>query len=351
MPRMRVMTSRHWARAAGVVGVLLAAGGALAAADRAVGWIRAGGGGFERELTAGARRGLRLAAVSDGLPCAVGVLQAPVTSGAAAEYRVVADRDLAGALDGLVGQGFVPVASTRTFGARHEVAFERLTPSRPAAAWRLVEFEKLEDLPAAVTAAAAEGYRARLLVRPAFRSWPGLSERGLLLAVKAADAPARESRVVFATKKNVEDMAAEVAAATRAGWEFDLLFSNTRDGSGTGRRERATVVLSKPRTGTVPPAPVTIERRSSFGMAGDEVVGAAAYWDEYLFASLDHDRRQAWASPIRVSANDAGCGGLGLAFRFDAPRDQLADIVGLLARPVPGGGFELVVVTNQRIGF
>ena len=142
-----------------------------------------------------------------------------------------------------------------------------------------------------------------------------------------------------------------VAAATKAGWQFDLLFSNTRDGSGTGRRERATVVLSKPRTGTVPPASVTIERRSSFGMAGDEVVGAAAYWDEYLFASLDHDRRQAWASPIRLSANDASCGALGLGFRFDAPRDQLADIVALLARPLPGGGFELVVVTNQRLGF
>ncbi|MBL8138887.1 MAG: hypothetical protein JNL48_19855 [Acidobacteria bacterium] len=347
------MHATTWRRASAVTlaAAMLAAGASAAAADRAVGWLRAGGGGFERELTAGARRGLRLAAVSDGVPCAIGVLQAPAAAGPAPEYRVVADRELAGMLDGLVGQGFVPVASTRTFGARHEVAFERLSAGRPAGTWRLVEFEKLEDLPAAVSVAAAEGYRARLLVRPAFRSWPGLSERGLLLAVKPPDAAVRESRVVFATKKNVDDMAAEIAAATRAGWQFDLLFSNTRDGGGTGRRERATVVLSKPRTGTVPPATVTIERRSSFGMAGDEVVGAAAYWDEYLFASLDHDRRQAWASPIRLSANDAGCGALGLGFRFDAPRDQLADIVALLARPLPGGGFEMVVVTNQRLGF
>jgi len=348
---MRVMTTRTWGRGAGVAGLLLACGIAVGAADRAVGWIRAGGGGLERELASGARRGLRLAAVSDGLPCSIGVLQAPATAGAAPEYRVVADRDLASALDGLVPQGFVPVASTRTFGARHEVAFERLTPARPAGAWRLVDFEKLEDLPAAVSAAAEEGYRARLLVRPAFRSWPGLSERGMLLAVKAPEAAAREARVVVATKKNVDDMATAVAAATRDGWQFDLLFSSTRDGSGRGRRERAAVVLSKPRTGATPPAPVTIERRSSFGVAGDEVVGAAAYWDEYLFASLDHDRRQAWASPVRLGANDADCGPLGLGFRFDAPRDQLADIVALLARPLPTGGFELVVVSNQRIGF
>ncbi|MCC6990458.1 MAG: hypothetical protein IT181_15735 [Acidobacteria bacterium] len=347
---MRTTTWRQ-VGAGAVMLALVAAGASAAAADRALGWFRAGGGALARELENGARRGLRLAAVSDGLPCSVGVLQAPAMSGAAVEYRVVADRDLAGALDGLVGQGFMPVASTRTFGARHEVAFERQTPPRPAAAWRLVEFEKLEDLPAAVSAAAADGYRATRLVRPAFRSWPGLSERGLLLAVKAADAPARESRVVFATKKNVEDMAAEVASVTKTGWEFDLLFSNTRDGSGTGRRERATVVLSKPRTGTVPPAPVTIERRSSFGMVGDEVVGAAAYWDEYLFATIDRDRRQAWASPISIGAGDADCGPLGLGFRFDAPRDQTSDIVALVAKPSPTGGFELVVVTNQRLGF
>ena len=50
------------------------------------------------------------------------------------------------------------------------------------------------------------------------------------------------------------------------------------------------------------------------------------------------------------AAGGAFCVCLG-GFRFDAPRDQLADIVALLARPVPSGGFELVVVSNQRIGF
>jgi len=121
--------------------------------------------------------------------------------------------------------------------------------------------------------------------------------------------------------------------------------------AGNGRRERATVVLSKPRAGAVSPAPVTIERRSTFGVVGDDVVGAVAYWDDYLFASLDHDRRQAWATPIRVATGDAGCGPLGLSFRFDAPGDQMSDIVALVAKPHPTGGFELVVVTNQRLGF
>ncbi len=351
MPPMRVKTARQWVGTMGVAAVVLAAGAYAAAADRAISWFRSGGGSLERELTAGARRGLRLAALSDGLPCSVGVLQAPEAPGVAPEYRVLADRDLAAGLDELVAQGFVPVAATRTFGARHDIAFERATPARPAGAWRIVDFEKLEDLPAAVDAAAEDGFRVRLLVRPAFRSWPGLSERGMVLAVKAPEAVARETRVLFATKKNVDDLAAEVATATKAGWQFDLLFSNTRDGSGKGRRERATVVLSKPRSGATPPAPVTLERQSSFGMAGDEVIGAAAYWDEYLFASLDHDRRQAWASPISLGANDADCGALGLGFRFDAPRDQTSDIVALLAKPKPTGGFELLVVTNQRIGF
>lgn len=94
-----------------------------------------------------------------------------------------------------------------------------------------------------------------------------------------------------------------------------------------------------------------LERRSSFGVVGDEVIGAAAYWDEYLFASLQQDRRQAWASPLQISASDANCGPLGLNFRIDAPRDQFADIVALVAKPRPMGGFELVVVTNQRLGF
>ncbi len=334
--------------AAGLVMVM--AGALVAAADRPIAWIRSGGGGFERELASGARRGLRLAAVSDGLPCSVSVLQAPVTAGGATDYRVVADRDLATALDGLVAEGFVPKASTRTFGTRHEVAFERTTPAAPAGAWRLVEFEKLEDLGAAVSAAAAEGFRARLLVRPAFRSWPGLSERGMLLAAKAPQADAIETRVLVSSKRNLDDIAPAVTTATADGWQVDLLFSSARDGGARGRRERAAILLSKgPEAAT--PGVVTIERRTNFGMVGDEVVGAAAWWDEYLFATAERPRRQAWATPLRLGAGDADCGALGLGFRFDAPRDQTYDVVALVAKPVPGGSFELVVVTNRYLGF
>lgn len=347
---MRAATMRQVRRLAAASG-LVVAGAVVAAADRPIAWIRSGGGGLERELANGARRGLRLAAVSDGLPCSVGVLQAPATAAAKVEYRVVADRELAGALDGLVDEGFTPVTSTRTFGTRHDVAFERVTPAPPAVAWKLVEFEKLEDLGAAVSAAAAEGFRARLLVRPAFRSWPGLSERGMVLAAKLPQAGALETRVLVSTKRSLEDIAPAVTAATTDGWQIDLLFTSARDGGAKGRRERAVVVLSKgPVTAGLPGA-VTIERRTSFGMVGDEVVGAAAWWDEYLFATIERPRRQAWASPLRVGAGDADCGPLGLGFRFDAPRDQTYDVVALLAKPVSTGGFELVVVTNQRIGF
>lgn len=330
---------------------LVVAGALASAADRPIAWIRSGGGGLERELANGARRGMRLAAVSDGLPCSVAVLQAPEKPGGSIEYRVVMDRDLAGALEGLVDQGFTPVASIRSFGTRHEVAFERVTPAPPAMAWKLVEFEKLEDLGGAVSAAATEGFRARLLVRPAFRSWPGLSERGMVLAAKLPQTGALEARVLVSTKRNLEDIAPAVTAATKDGWQVDLLFTNARDGGAKGRRERAVVVLSKEPGRAAPPGVVTIARRTSFGMVGDEVVGAAAWWDEYLFATIARPRRQAWASPLRVAAGDADCGPLGLGFRFDAPRDQTHDVVALLARPVPTNGFELVVVTNQRIGF
>lgn len=350
---MRAMrtTSRRQLLASAVAAMFLSAGALLAAADRPISWIRSGGGGLERELAAGARRGLRLAALSDGLPCSVGVLQAPETPGGAAEYRVLSDRKLVAELDGLVAEGFVPKASTRTFGTRHEVVFERAAPAMPAGEWKVVEFEKLEDLPAAVSAAAAEGYRVRLLVRPAFRSFPGLSERGMLLAMKASGTGTIETRVLVSTKRKLEDIAGALTAATTEGWHFDLLFTSTRDGGAKGRRERAVVLLSKTAGAAAPSTVVSIERETSFGIVGDVVVGAAAWWDEYVFATVERDRRQAWATPVRVGAGDADCGPLGLGFRFDAPRDQTYDVVALVAKPLPAGGFELVVVTNQRIGF
>ncbi len=171
----------------------------------------------------------------------------------------------------------------------------------------------------------------------------------MLLAVKAPEAAARETRVLVSTKRNLEDVAAATTAATTDGWQVDLVFSSTRDGGPKGRRERAAILLSKGPGDA--PAAVTVERRSSFGMVGDEVVGAAAWWDEYLFATIERPRRQAWASPVRVGAGDADCGPLGFGFRFDAPRDQSYDVVALVAKPVPSGGFELLVVTNQRLGF
>ncbi|MEZ5285665.1 MAG: hypothetical protein R2712_12835 [Vicinamibacterales bacterium] len=334
----------------GVMGTVLA-GCAVLAADRPLAWIRPGLGSVERELNAEARRGLRLAAVSDGLPCSVAVLQAVDAGAPPVEYRVVRDKDVPGALDDLIAGGFVPRASTRVIGGWYDVVFERVSGAPAPGRWRAIEFEKLDDLPAAVTAAAAEGYRARVLVRPPFRSWPGLSARGVLLAERSPAAGPVESRTVVATRKDVADASREVAAATRAGWQLDLLFTQTRDGSPQGRRERAIAILGRDGRTAADGRAIVLERRSSFGLVGKLIVGAAPYWDEYLFASADVDRHQAWASPIRVDAGDADCGPLGFAFRSSAPRDMAWPVVGLLAKPaVNRTDFELILVTDQGLG-
>ena len=329
----------------------MALGVFTAAADRPIGWLRLGVGNLERDMNAQASRGLRFAAVSDGLPsCAVVVMQAPEKAGGGADYRVVSDKDLSGALDRLVEQGFLPRGSARGLGPRHDVIFERTTPAAAGGAWRLIEFEKLEDLPSALAAPAAEGFRPAMLVRPAYRSWPGLSERGMLLVMKAPGAAALDVQVHSASRRNVDDLAREVEAATSSGWRFDLMFAHTRDGGPKGRRERATVLLSKPRSGPSPGVPVRIERRGSFGVLGDVLLGATAYWDEVLTASVKADRRQAWASPVRLAARDVDCGPLGFGFQFDAPKDQSWSVTGLVAKPSSSAGdYELYLLTDQNM--
>ena len=89
--------------------LVVGCGFAAAAADRQVAWVRAGYGRLESDLNAQAGRGFRVAAVSDGLAtCSIVALQQPETTGVGVAYRVVADKDLAGALDGLVDSGFTP---------------------------------------------------------------------------------------------------------------------------------------------------------------------------------------------------------------------------------------------------
>lgn len=334
-----------------ITGCWLALAMLTSAADRPIGWLRPGAGDLERELNAQASRGLRFASASDGLPsCAVVVMQAPEKAGGAAEYRVVSDQALSGALERLVGQGFVPRGAARGVGLRHDVIFERVSPATKNA-WRLIEFEKLDDLAAAITGAAGEGYRPAMLVRPAFRSWPGLSERGMLLMMKAPGATPLDVQVHGVSKRNIDELTRDVEAATASGWRFDLMFAHTRDGGPKGRRERATVLLSKPRSGATPGTPVRIERRSSFGILGDVVLGAAAYWDEFLTASIRADRRQAWASPVRLAAGDVECGPLGFSFKFDAPNDQAWSITGLVAKPASTGAYDLYVLTDQNMNF
>jgi hypothetical protein len=333
---------------AGILAAVILATG-VQAADRAVAWVTVDGA-FERDLNRAAARGLRLAAISDGLPCGVAAMQAPEPVAPAATYRVVADRDLAAALPDLVAGGFVPRLATRIVGTRHAVVFERTTPLATAGVWRLVEFAKLEDLGAALAAVAAEGFRPRVLVRPPFRSWPGLSERGMALAA-GGDGTAVESRVLVGSNRDLKDVAAPLTTATAAGWRVDLLFSSARDGSERLRRERLVVALSRPAGTTTGPA-VSIERHTSFGLFGAGVIaGAAAFWNDYLTAWTPRDRRQIWASPIQLSDLEASCAGLEVKLRIDGMDEQAHDIVALLGTPRTTGGHELVVVTEQRLGF
>jgi hypothetical protein len=319
------------------------------AADRAVAWV-AVDGAFERDLNREAARGLRLAATSDGLPCSVAAMQAPDGAASPTTYRVVPDRELA-AMSGLVAEGFVPRAATRIAGARHAVVFERTTPLRRPLEWRLVYFEKLEALSGALFQAAVDGFRPKVLVRPPFRSWPGLSEPGIALAAKEDGGPRVESRVLLGTTRELNDIAVPLKAATAEGWTLDLLFSSARDGSRDLRRERIVIALSR-QAGTTAGAAVSIERHTSFGIFGSGTVnGAGLFWNDYFTAWTPRDRHQIWASPIQLTGFEANCAGLEHKLRLDGMDDQAHDIVALLAKPRTTDGYELVVVTEQRLGF
>ncbi len=348
---------RTWTGVAGVAGVIAALFGAvpvgLDAADRAVVWLLAGERNFERDLNREAARGLRLAAISDGLPCTVAALQTAEPAGPPAAYRVVPERELAAALPDLVEQGFVPTASARMVGTRHQVVFERTTATRAPGEWRVIEFDKLEDLEGALAAAASDGFQVKLAVRPPFRSWPGLSEKGVVLAMKTPGAASRQSRVLIGTKRDLKDVTAPLAAATAEGWTLDGLLTSSRDGGRDTRRERVVLMLSRGGDAKAgPAAAVGIERHTSFGLFGKGVLaGAGLFWNDYLTAWLPADRRQNWASPIQLSPLEASCVGIEFKLRFDGMKDQAWNIVALLAKPREPGGYELVVVTEQRFGF
>lgn len=324
-----------------------------ARADRAVAWMTSGEAALERDLNGYAARGLRVAAVSDGLPCTVTVAQTPEVPSPAASYRVVADRDLAANLPALTAQGFVPRFGHRRFGGRTHAIFERAGAAAPRADWRVVEFADLQGLPEALGSASAEGFQARVLLRYPFKSWPGLSERGLLLASRATGAKARESQVVIGQSRDIDKtIARDVAAAIDKGYSFDLLFTGSRDGSAAARRERVVVLLSRETGASTAGRALRIERTTAFGTFGSGVpLGAAPFWDDsYVYAFSPADRRTIWASPLRLSADEASlCAGLSFKLRFDAPQDLAWTIVGLAARKVSTGGYELVYVTDQRL--
>jgi hypothetical protein len=326
-----------------------------APADRALYWTTASDAGLERELNTYGARGLRVAATSDGLPCTVTVMQTPERAPAPVAYRVVADKDLGAAIASLPETGFVPVVAHRSLSTREMVIFERVSAERAAPPWRLIEFAQLEELEGALAAAARDGFQARVVVRPAFRSWPGLSKKGMVLAVRAGSGAPREARVLVGTSRNVDNIAKELSALTAAGWTLDGLFSSARDGSRDGkretRRERLVAMLSRDPAAKLPEVKdIKLERTSSFGIFGSGLsAGAAPFWNEYVYAWTPAPRHHTWASPIRLSDSEAQCAGLSFKLRIDAPRDHTWSIVGLIARPLETGGYELIYLTDQGV--
>jgi hypothetical protein len=309
----------------------------------------------EREMNAQAARGLRFATVTDGLACAVAVMQTPdPPAKQEASYRLVADRDLAAALPQLADDGYEPRGLARRLGGRAQVIWERIARDRNArpAEWRVIEFANPDTLEADLAAAAHEGFRPRLIARTALRSWPGLSEKGLLLVGKPSGGKPREVRVLRGTKRDVDDLSKEVEALGAQGWSLDVAFTSSRDGSRDARRERASLIFSREAGGHEPAVALRIARSTSWGMVGSgEPVAAMAYWNDFLFVWRPAERRQMWASPIRLSAMEANCAGLGVKLRIDGQREERSTIVGAVARPVQGTDrFELVVILDERLG-
>jgi len=324
-------------------------------ADRDVAWIVvANESVVEREMNAQAALGMRLAAVTDGLPCQVAIMQTPaMLGGGNASYRLVVDRDLIQSLPNLASEGFEPRGGVRRPGGRTHVVWERSAAAGNArvAEWRAIEFSNPDALEKDLAETVQAGFRPRSLARTAFRSWPGLSEKGLIIAGRRADAKPRDVRVLRGTSRNVDELTKSVEALTSEGWSLDLAFTSSRDGNPNTRRERAYLVFSR-EVGTRAAEPLRLTRSSSWGMVGDgEPVAAAPYWNDFLFAWKPAPRRQIWATPIRLTSFEASCGGLAMKLRIDGQRDQRSTIVAAIARPVQGtDGYELVLVLDERLG-
>lgn len=347
----------HLTRPAIAIALLVAAQGfTLRAADRQVAWVVADGDrGTERALNAEAARGLRLATVTEGLPCSVAIMQTPETPGGGATYRVIADRDLPAALPQLAAEGFEPRGMMRRTVGRAHVVWERVAQERQRTApgdWRIVEFANPDTLEADLAVVARDGFRPVLLARNAFRSWPGLSEKGQILVVKRPNSAPRDVRVLAGRGRKLDDIAKEFASLTAAGWEFDLLITTSRDGSREARRERAYVVLSRDPARKSPPVPMTLERSSSWGTYGSGVaVAATNYWHEFLLAIRREEGHQIWGTPTRIKGAEPGCTSLGLTLELDAGRTQRSTIVGAVGRFQEGlGDYELVVMLDERFG-
>jgi hypothetical protein len=158
--------------------------------------------------------------------------------------------------------------------------------------------------------------------------------------------------VIRGTTRKVDGVAADVDALSSAGWRLDVAFTVSRDGNRTTRRERAYFVFSREEGAAASGPALKLARSSSWGAAGSgEPVFTSVFWDEYLFVWRPADRRRTWASPARLSDIEASCAGLAFRLGVDGDDEQHSTIVAAVARPVETGGYELIVVLDERIGF
>ncbi|MEZ5289596.1 MAG: hypothetical protein R2745_00795 [Vicinamibacterales bacterium] len=328
------------------LGLLTAAPSARVAA-RDLRWAPAVDGRLARELNGYARRGFRLAAISDGLPCEIAAVQAQDGPPRAFEYRLVPARGIPADLAALVADGWVPRGTTH--GAVPDaVVLERATPRETSGAWRVVEFESYSTLARALAPAAAEGFRPRLVLRQPFGGLFGRGRTtGVVAAARAEGADPREVTVLSGAKGDLEDLGAPVAEATRAGWQFDLVQTprTTPD-----RRTVAHVVLSRTRAGAAAAraGDVVTVSTPSIALGVGRVLGIAPYQDRYVTATVPVDlasgvttTERAWLGP-----SDATCPPVGGFRDFHPPRRAGDDVVAVVARPSDrqGGGYDVLVV-------
>jgi len=348
---MHVAPALTGAMAATTLLCVLTAGPAARAANRDLRWEPAYDRNLARELNGYARRGFRLAAISEGLPCEIAAVQAQEGEPRAFEYRVQSPLAVPADLEPLFADGWVPRGMTHGVGM-DAVVLERATPRGPSKTWRAVAFESAATMERDLGRAAADGFRPRLVVRHPFEGLFGRGKApGVVALAKVEGAGPRDTKVLRGSRRTLDDVAPAVAEATRGGWEVDLVYTPRAT---PDRREVAFALLS---TARASPGRGALVRLSpmSIAMPTGRVLGIAPFFDGYVVATSD-----AFEPPYRFTTSErfllvpenAKCPLLGTFRDFHPPRRTEHDVVALVARPSDrsAGGYDVLVVMDGVAG-